>query len=297
MKIYNYHPEYKTYVDSSLADESPLEPGVWLIPAHATEFEPPECSSCEIQVFNGSSWEIKENCCGTYYSTITQEKIEHQNPLEPPENATKQQPLEVPEGYDLEWNSDFYFPVPIWWTDTNLDNTKILDVCYQLKDLDPVGRQISNNGGWQSQEVDINQYISNAVNVIKSYFPNIIDQYGFDSDRTKLFFGNSWININKKGDTNNVHLHHGSFLSGIYYVKATSNSGCIKFFRDFNQAFIIKSTAEIINPTYISANVATYSAKTGRLILFPSNLLHSVAASEDDEDRISIAFNIGINYV
>lgn len=104
MKIYNYHPEYKTYVGSSLADESPLEPGVFLIPAHATELEPPSCSLGEIQVFNGTSWELVKNYSGTYYSTITQEQIQYQNSLIPPENSTKEQPPEVPEGYFLEWN-------------------------------------------------------------------------------------------------------------------------------------------------------------------------------------------------
>lgn len=115
MKIYHHHPEYKTYLGSSDADESPLEPGVFLIPAHATEIEPPSCSSCEIPVFNGGSWNIIENCCGTYYSIITQEKIEHQNPLEPPENATKEKPPEVPEGFYLEWNEQWELkeiPVP-----------------------------------------------------------------------------------------------------------------------------------------------------------------------------------------
>ena len=115
MKIYNYHQDHKTYLGSSNADESPLEPGAFIIPAHATTAQPPKCDNNQIQIFNGSSWEIKENCCGTYYSTITQEKIEHQNPLEPPENATKQQPLEVPEGYDLEWNDQWELkeiPIP-----------------------------------------------------------------------------------------------------------------------------------------------------------------------------------------
>jgi len=107
MKIYHYHPEHKHYLGSSDADPSPLEPGVFLIPAHATEIEPPECSSCEIPVFRETSWEVIENCCGTYYSTVTKEQIQHQNPLTPPENATKEQPPEIPEGFYLEWNEQW----------------------------------------------------------------------------------------------------------------------------------------------------------------------------------------------
>jgi hypothetical protein len=107
MKIYHYHPEYKIYLGSSDADESPLEPGVFLIPAHATELEPPEYSEGKVPVFNESSWTIIDDCRGTYYSIETQEEIQHQNPLNPPENATKQQPLKIPEGFYLEWNGSW----------------------------------------------------------------------------------------------------------------------------------------------------------------------------------------------
>jgi hypothetical protein len=115
MKIYNYHLEYKTYTGSSLADESPLEPGVFLIPAYATQLKPPSFSENQIPVFNGTSWEIIENCCGTYYSTTSKEKIICNNPLTPPENTTKEKPPEIPEGYDLEWNDQWELkeiPVP-----------------------------------------------------------------------------------------------------------------------------------------------------------------------------------------
>jgi len=115
MKIYSYHPEYKTYLGSSDADPSPLEPGVFLVPAHVTEIEPPQCLDCEILVFNGISWDIIENCCGTYYSIPYGQSIEHNNPLEPPENSTKEKPPEVPEGFYLEWNDQWEIkkiPVP-----------------------------------------------------------------------------------------------------------------------------------------------------------------------------------------
>lgn len=107
MKIYNYYHEYNTYVGSSLADESPLEPGVFLIPAHATDIEPPTCESNQIQIFNGTSWNIIEDRRGTYYSTQTQQAIENYNPLISPENATRQQPPEVTEGYKLTWNDEW----------------------------------------------------------------------------------------------------------------------------------------------------------------------------------------------
>ena len=105
MKIYNYHPDYKYFYLESEADPSPLQPGVFLIPAHATDIEPPTCESNQIQIFNGTSWNIIEDRRGTYYSTQTQQVIENKNPLETPENSTKEVPPEVTGGYKLTWNN------------------------------------------------------------------------------------------------------------------------------------------------------------------------------------------------
>ena len=109
MKIYNYHSEYKYFINTSIADESPLEPGVFLIPAHSTTIEPPTCESNQIQIFNGTSWDIVEDKRGTYYTTVSSDNIqiqliENYNPLEAPENSTKEVPPEIPEGYYLIWD-------------------------------------------------------------------------------------------------------------------------------------------------------------------------------------------------
>jgi hypothetical protein len=106
MKIYNYHPYYKYFISCTDADESPLEPGVFLIPAHATDIEPANCEDYEIQVFTENGWEIITNHSGTYFDTNTQEQFEWNNPFEKPENGTKTFPPEVEEGFALIWQND-----------------------------------------------------------------------------------------------------------------------------------------------------------------------------------------------
>jgi len=108
MKIYHYHPEYNYYVGFSNADPSPLEPGIFLIPAYATELEPPEYSESKVPVFNGTSWDIVDDYRGVYYSIPAGQEIQHQDPLTSPENATKEVPPEVPEGFYLEWNDSWF---------------------------------------------------------------------------------------------------------------------------------------------------------------------------------------------
>lgn len=56
MIIHHYHPETGVFLGLGAADESPLEPGVMLIPAHATEIAPPFCPDGHCLVFEDGSW-------------------------------------------------------------------------------------------------------------------------------------------------------------------------------------------------------------------------------------------------
>jgi len=59
MKIYHYHPATRKYLYQDIADESPLEPGVFLLPAYATLVEPPKDIPKDSYLsWNGNDWEI-----------------------------------------------------------------------------------------------------------------------------------------------------------------------------------------------------------------------------------------------
>lgn len=60
MRIHHYHPETGLYLGSSEADESPLEPGVWLIPANATTAEPPPVVPGTTRHYAAGGWEYRE---------------------------------------------------------------------------------------------------------------------------------------------------------------------------------------------------------------------------------------------
>lgn len=59
-KAYSYNPVTREFTGESIADESPLEPGVFLIPAYATEIAPPEKVEGKFRAFNGTAWEYKD---------------------------------------------------------------------------------------------------------------------------------------------------------------------------------------------------------------------------------------------
>jgi len=56
MKIFHYHPDNGELYASGVADESPREPGVWHIPAYATDKQPPEQKEGMAIVWRGDDW-------------------------------------------------------------------------------------------------------------------------------------------------------------------------------------------------------------------------------------------------
>ena len=76
MKIYNYHPITKEYLSQGLADESPLEENVFLLPANATFLKPPETGENQIPVFENDHWSVKYDFRGkVYYKKDSKERI------------------------------------------------------------------------------------------------------------------------------------------------------------------------------------------------------------------------------
>lgn len=57
MNVYHYHPTTGEYVGQSEADPSPLEPGVFLVPAYATSVAPPStCTEGYFIAWDGNAW-------------------------------------------------------------------------------------------------------------------------------------------------------------------------------------------------------------------------------------------------
>jgi hypothetical protein len=59
MNIYHYIADTGIFYAEDVADESPLEPGVFLIPAYATTIEPPKVILPEVAVFKNNKWKVE----------------------------------------------------------------------------------------------------------------------------------------------------------------------------------------------------------------------------------------------
>lgn len=111
-----------------------------------------------------------------------------------------------------------------------------------------------------------------------------------------------WANINRFGDYHDLHNHPHSYLSGTYYVavpqqqenlpgRSDKRPGAISFYDPRPQA----NMTAIRDDPQIEAEYTVLPAP-GMLLLWPSFLHHFVHPNLSRENRISISFNVVLNW-
>jgi uncharacterized protein (TIGR02466 family) len=189
-------------------------------------------------------------------------------------------------------NCEYIFPTPIWSFFYNLNTDLIIKKIYDIKSSD-CGRIISNVNGWQSSDFNIDQsndlYLFDFFKFVSKNTPLFLESLG--NKNKNLVIDNYWLNVNSTNSFNKVHVHGGSFLSGVLYLQTSDNCGNLIFHRNSNEQYILSS-----NATYSTGLCGytswKYTAEKNKCIIFPSWLSHEVEPNLSLEDRISIAFNL-----
>ena len=103
----------------------------------------------------------------------------------------------------------------------------------------------------------------------------------------RLAITQSWLNKNEKGESHHEHVHPNSILSGVFYLRQDKTLPPIQFAKS-NQHGI-----KLDPKKYNNLNSETFllPCVDGELLLFPSNLKHSVLINRGKEERISLSFN------
>lgn len=99
-----------------------------------------------------------------------------------------------------------------------------------------------------------------------------------------------WANLNPPLGYNPSHIHPNNYLSGVYYVSIPGNEGAISFEDPRSQSQVIMPMVREQTP--LNGNMVTFRVKSGRFVLFPAWLPHSVPLNQSEGNRISIAFNL-----
>jgi uncharacterized protein (TIGR02466 family) len=104
----------------------------------------------------------------------------------------------------------------------------------------------------------------------------------------------SWVSKQEPNTNMGQHSHGNSQFSGVIYLQTTAQSGRIFFHKrkHFDNVFPETLTVPIDLPNPVSINMWPFEPKQDSLILFPSNLEHSVEMNLSDQTRVSLAFNV-----
>ena len=124
---------------------------------------------------------------------------------------------------------------------------------------------------------------------LTSFFKECIDDYcnTIINSEQRLVITQLWGNKNPKGSKHHEHVHPNSILSGVFYLRQDPKLPPIQFSKSNQESMKLDPRK------YNTYNAETFllPCTSGELILFPSNLRHSVPTNQGEEERISLSFN------
>ena len=102
--------------------------------------------------------------------------------------------------------------------------------------------------------------------------------------------GICWGNVTTSGASHAMHSHPNNYLSGVYYVQTGPGADTVNFHDPRPQAGVVRPP--VTELTGQNTDQVVVNVTNGTLLMFPAYLPHSVSASESDEQRISVSFNL-----
>ena len=196
---------------------------------------------------------------------------------------------------NINYTTENIFPVPIHIFNVNgfekIQND-LIDYAYDLKNKEPKGVLFSNCGGWQSSCFLVN----NENDILQSFLMDCLGEFPPIKKSVDLIVS-AWLNINPPNSYNSMHSHPDCNLAGVLWIKSPKDSGNIVF--DNPTAF--QSNTEIDSYTtdfkekYKFYQSYFFPPTEGRILVFPSHLVHKVEENKSKEDRISVSFNIKLS--
>jgi len=124
---------------------------------------------------------------------------------------------------------------------------------------------------------------------IKNFFGESITKYTEKvlNSKQRLVITQCWTNRNPPGAKHHEHVHPNSILSGVFFFKIGGKLPPIQFAKT-NQVAMKLDPVKYNN---ITAETFMLPCVPGELLLFPSNLKHSVPINLSEETRYSMSFN------
>jgi uncharacterized protein (TIGR02466 family) len=177
------------------------------------------------------------------------------------------------------------FPTPIYWV--------VMDDISKIQS--EIGTAISNiefNGSQKTwgKSVDVTNLLGDIIKeqnmvsfeeTVDLHLQNYCREIGF---QFKEYTRASWLTKTEKNNYTHVHDHSHTDISGCYYYQTNREDG--------NIFFMTPTTASSSYCFQKYAERWDHKPIVGKLLLFPSYLLHGVKTNITDSTRISLSFSV-----
>jgi len=184
-----------------------------------------------------------------------------------------------------------YFPILIYETELDVDNISLHEKAIELYNKrSPVSTSwfcdTFNTIG--TYDITNDSSFSEFVETIMHHTKIFAKDYGISNATIKSKEG--WINVAMPNEYQEFHLHPNNHFSMVYYVSVPENSGNIIFRSPESNTDMFQ--LPFGHETLATMKTATIKAKTGKLVIFRSNLLHMVEKNKSSSERVSISMNV-----
>jgi len=186
---------------------------------------------------------------------------------------------------------NMFWQSPIWEVQTKFDeefNEVLLNEIYGIgkdivlgKDKDP------NNSIWDYSRPNLDILKQEILDIVTKKITQSIPQLRMLNLRgCEHFMG--WINVREPGERLEVHGHTESAIAATYYLKAKEGCGDLVCFDSANAIDWLNNKLT----STPSLRERRFKPVEGRLIFFPSYVLHGVDENKSNDLRISLSTDL-----
>jgi uncharacterized protein (TIGR02466 family) len=188
----------------------------------------------------------------------------------------------------MTYKIETLFPTSILTTNINRPFTKEeLDVCSYHSNYKTHNQGLSY---YSNNRTILDTELHDIRKIVEHYIGLYSENIMCVKDNIQFYITQSWFNYADKNTKQITHRHPNSILSGVVYFQAKDNEDMIMFHKhdwDSKQIMIVPKQYN-----YYNSDTWWLPVKTGDIVIFPSDLAHSVPSVTTETTRISLAFNV-----
>lgn len=197
---------------------------------------------------------------------------------------------------------DEYFKSPIWLIDKSEwveETNKVCDSYIKetyKKDKKEIEKKGTNDHGWSyhSDTLMNEPKLKKLHEWVKHQSFKFLDWQGFDLEKYKIFFTESWVQefSKKGGGHHNSHVHGNNHVSVFYYLKCTDKTSLPIFHDPRPAAMMLRLPEKNQNDITHASGSVHYKPKPGTMIFMPAYIPHEYGIDHGLDDFRFIHFNL-----